>query len=136
MSGLIFIDSNVLIDLSQPGSTWFEWSLSALRDAMARGRPVLNAIVVAEIGVRFRSFAGLSAALTDYRIEDIPLEAAFLAGKAHLAYRRRGGQREAILPDFLIGAHCVVRGHTLLTRDPRRMIDAFPTLSVIAPPRT
>ena len=50
--------------------------------------------------------------------EPIPFEAAFLAGKAFLRYRRRGGQRAAPLPDFFIGAHAAVAGHRLLTRDP------------------
>jgi predicted nucleic acid-binding protein len=65
--------------------------------------------------------------------EPLPSDGAFLAAKAFLAYRRRGGGRRAPLPDFYIGAHAPVRGYTLLTRDRRRYRSYFPSLRVIAP---
>jgi hypothetical protein len=65
--------------------------------------------------------------------EAIPYEAAFLAGKVYIAYRRRGGARRSPLPDFYIGAHAAVAGYRLLTRDVRRYRTYFPNLSVIAP---
>ena len=65
--------------------------------------------------------------------ESLPWEAAFLAGKAFAAYRRRGGLRRSPLPDFYIGAHAAVAGHTLLTRDPKRYQWHFPKLRIIAP---
>ncbi|MEM8552766.1 MAG: hypothetical protein AAGF45_10335 [Pseudomonadota bacterium] len=67
--------------------------------------------------------------------EALPYEAAFLAGKAFLAYRRRGGTRTTPLPDFFIGAHAAVRGYRLITRDVRRSASAFPMVEIIAPPR-
>jgi len=67
------------------------------------------------------------------RIEAIPAAAAFLAGHAHAAYRRAGGSREAVLPDFLIGAHAAVTGRPLLTRDPRRVATHIPGTTLIAP---
>ena len=68
-----------------------------------------------------------------YRREHLPDEAAFLAGKAFLRYRRNGGQRTSTLPDFFIGAHALVAGHRLLTRDPTRYRTYFPRLDLIAP---
>jgi predicted nucleic acid-binding protein len=65
--------------------------------------------------------------------EPIPYEAAFLAGKAYLAYRRRGGMRRSPLPDFFIGAHAAVSSYRLLTRDSARYRAYFPTLTLIAP---
>ena len=66
-------------------------------------------------------------------IEEIPLAAAFLAGHAHASYRRAGGPREAILPDFLIGAHAAVTNRPLLTRDPRRVATYIPGATLITP---
>jgi predicted nucleic acid-binding protein len=65
--------------------------------------------------------------------EDLPWEAAFLAGKAFLAYRRRGGVRRTPLPDFYIGAHAAVKRYALLSRDRGRFETYFPTVELIAP---
>ncbi|GGD94392.1 hypothetical protein GCM10011390_11450 [Aureimonas endophytica] len=67
------------------------------------------------------------------RREPFPFAAAFAAGRAHRVYRERGGRRERTLPDFLIGAHALVAGHRLLTRDAARYRAYFPTLDIIAP---
>jgi hypothetical protein len=56
-----------------------------------------------------------------------------LAGKAFLLYRRRGGTRQTVLPDFFVGAHAMVAGYELLTRDPARYRTYFPQLHLIAP---
>ena len=80
-------------------------------------------------------FLVLDAALPTniFEREPIPYEAAFLAGKAYLAYRRRGGTRRSPLPDFFIGAHAAVSSYQLLTRDPARYRAYFHKLSLIAP---
>src|SRR5437867_8198742 len=63
----------------------------------------------------------------------LPYRAAWPAARAFTAYRRRGGKRTAPLPDFFIGAHVLVEGLTLLTRDARRYRTYFPRLRLIAP---
>lgn len=131
----IFVDSNVLLDvLTEPGE-WAEWSAAALAAAANRAPLVINAIVYAEISVRFPTIEALEAALPRNLLHREPISenAAFLAGKAFLAYRRRGGTRTAPLPDFLIGAHAATAGHTLLTRDSARYRTYFPRLPLIAP---
>ena len=70
---------------------------------------------------------------SDLLRQSLPWAAAFLAGRAFVQYRRRGGLMSAPLPDFYIGAHAAVSGHTLLTRDARRYRYYFPRLSLIAP---
>ena len=84
---------------------------------------------------RLSSIEELDAALPVdlLRRDAIPYEAAFLAGKAFLGYRRRGGARRTPLPDFYIGAHAAVAGFRLLTRDARRYRTYFPKLELIAP---
>jgi hypothetical protein len=63
----------------------------------------------------------------------LPWEAGFLAGKCFARYRGKGGARRSPLPDFYIGAHAVVEGLTLLTRDASRYRTYFPGLSIVAP---
>ena len=60
-------------------------------------------------------------------------EAAFLAGKCFLAYRRRGGARTSTLPDFYIGAHAALAGYRLLTRNAARYRTCFPGLEILVP---
>jgi predicted nucleic acid-binding protein len=129
------VDSNVLIDLFDESSEWRHWSDAMLTRAAARGPLVINPIVFAEVCAGFDSLEDAEAALpeTYVRREPLPWEAAFLAGRAFLHYRRRGGTVSAPLPDFYIGAHAAVAGHTLLTRDARRYRFYFPKLRLIAP---
>jgi predicted nucleic acid-binding protein len=65
--------------------------------------------------------------------EAIPCEAAFLAGKVFLTYRRRGGAKQSPLPDFFIGAHAAVAGYRLMTRDAARYRTYFPKVPLIHP---
>ncbi len=83
----------------------------------------------------FARVEDLDAALAplDFQREALRWEAAFLAGKAFVQYRRRGGERRSPLPDFYVGAHVAVRGYALLTRDAARYRTYFPRLTLIAP---
>lgn len=130
-----FVDSSVLLDVFTEDSRWGEWSQAQLTQAAQRGAIVMNAVVLAEIAPRFSRIEALRSALPSMAIvEEIPAAAAFLAGHAHANYRRKGGTREAILPDFLIGAHAAVTSRSLLTRDPRRVATHIPGATLIAPP--
>jgi len=128
------VDSSVLLDVFTEDSRWLAWSEEQLVSAAQRGTLILNAIVLAEIAPRFTRIETLRAALPSITVvEDIPSEAAFLAGHAHAHYRRAGGARQAVLPDFLIGAHAAVTGRPLLTRDPRRVATYIPGTTLISP---
>lgn len=129
-----FVDSSVLLDLFTEDRRWLAWSRDSLAEAAGRGSLVVNAVVLAEVAPRFPRIEALRAALPSMlRTEEIPLDAAFLAGHAHVDYRRRAGSRDAILPDFLIGAHAAVTGRPLLTRDPRRVATYIPGAELISP---
>lgn len=128
------IDSSVLLDVFTEDPRWLAWSQTELTRAAQTGVLVLNAVVLAEIAPRFSRVEALRQALPSMAVvEEIPLAAAFLAGHAHAAYRRAGGSREAVLPDFLIGAHAAITGRPLLTRDPRRVATHIPGARLIAP---
>jgi predicted nucleic acid-binding protein len=100
-----------------------------------RSDACFNPLIYAEISTRFTSIEELDELIPIdvFRRVPIPYQAAFLAGKAHAAYRRRGGTRITTLPDFFIGAHALVSGHTILTRDTRRFRQYFPSVELIAP---
>jgi len=128
------VDSSVLLDVFTEDPTWLTWSEAQLVAAAQQGALVLNAVVIAEIAPRFSRIEALKDALPSMAvIEEIPLEASFLAGHAHAAYRRAGGERQAILPDFLIGAHAAITRRRLLTRDPRRVATHLPGAQLICP---
>jgi predicted nucleic acid-binding protein len=130
---MIFVDSNIVIDLIEDGA-WTEWSKRTL-DAR-RGVPlVANMVVVAEISRAFGTVDDVLVFLRELAIDLVPLtaEAAFRAGRAQVDYRLSGGRHGAILADFLIGAHAVTLGAKLVTRDKRRFATYFPELELIAP---
>ena len=129
------VDSNVILDVVEEDEEWIDWSAAMLAKASEAGRLVINPIIYAEVSVGFDTIEALDAALpmNYYTREALPWEAAFLAGRAFLSYRRKGGTRRVTLPDFYIGAHAAIAGHKLLTRDPRRYRAYFPKLQIIAP---
>lgn len=131
----VLIDSNVLLDVMTEDARWLAWSADAIERAADRHRFVINSVVYAEVSMRYSRIEELDAALPKTMLdrEAIPYEAAFLAGKSFLAYRRRGGTRQSSLPDFFIGAHAAVAGYLLMTRDAARYRTYFPKLSLIAP---
>lgn len=131
----VLVDSNVLLDVFEPDAEWYEWSAESIVHCATHGRLVINHVVFAEVSVGFASIETLDAKLPRslYERAPLPWEAAFLAGKAFMEYRRAGGARRSPLPDFYIGAHAAVAGMTLLTRDASRYRRYFPTLELITP---
>jgi predicted nucleic acid-binding protein len=128
------VDTNVLIDVAYRDIRWHGWSRSRLVERFDDGLAI-NPVIFAEFCVRHDDFETAHAVLdpAEFRREHIPWEAAFAAGRAFRLYRQRGGAREKVLPDFLIGAHAAVRGYAILTRDPAGYRAYFPTVEVIAP---
>lgn len=132
------VDSNVILDVATNDAAWGEWSSSALEQAASESPLVINPLIYAEVSIGFNSVEELDQVLPVdvFRRDPLPYEAAVLAGKAFLGYRRRGGRKTSPLPDFYIGAHAAVEGFRLLTRDPRRYRACFPRLEILAPRRT
>jgi predicted nucleic acid-binding protein len=71
----------------------------------------------------------------EFRVEPMPREAPFLAGKTFIKYRKQRRTKAGVLPDYFIGAHAAIAGLPLLTRDMRRYASCFPTLKLIMPAR-
>ncbi len=129
------VDSNVLLDVLTDDQDWGDWSAAMLEEAAESGALVINPIIYAEVSVRFDAIEALEEALPAgyFTRAALPWEAAFLAAKCFVRYRKRGGASVRTLPDFFIGAHAAVAGLTLLTRDARRYRTYFPTLRIVSP---
>jgi hypothetical protein len=132
---LIYVDTNVILDIVNGSPDWLNWSAGQLASAKASGRVVTGIVVAAEVAHYAASAAQLETSFQALMIElvEADLVAAWFAGQAYREYRRRGGERPSLLPDFVIGGHAAALGATLLTRDPRRFRSYFPDLPLIAP---
>lgn len=129
------VDSNVLIDVLSNDPDWGDWSTHTLGQAGAEGALLINEVIYAEVSARYSRIEVLDRDLPAdlFQRANTPWQAAFLAGKAFVEYKRRGGTKRSPLPDFLIGAHAAVSGLRLLTRDPVRYRTYFPTVELISP---
>lgn len=132
---MLLVDTNVILDVVQEHPEWRTWSQEQLEAASGRYTLIVNPVIYAELSIGYRRIEELETMLArgGFRLEPLPREALFLAGKAFLKYRRRGGGGTGVLPDFFIGAHAVVAGVPLLTRDMRRYSTYFPDLVLICP---
>lgn len=128
-----FVDTSVIIPLFDQASPHHRWCQQQVAGA---DRPLVIAdIVYAELSVGMPDKEGTDEALAQFGISRRPCseEALYCAGRAFRAYRDRGGPRESILPDFLVGAQADDDGEVLLTRDPRRVRTYFPKVELITP---
>jgi predicted nucleic acid-binding protein len=129
------LDTNVLIDLLENRPVWGEWSFRQLVSLGSSEDIVLNQIIYSEASVPYAPQSAFDAVLdvSWLKKEDLPWEAAFLAGKVHADYRKKGGQKTMALPDFFVGAHAAVKGYRVLTRDAARFRTYFPNVELITP---
>ncbi len=133
----ILVDSNVILDVVTEDREWFQWSSKTLAYYAENHIMVINPIIYAEVSIGFDRIEDVEAAMPPayFRRAPIPWEAAFLAGKCFLDYRRKGGDKRSPLPDFFVGAHAAIAKMALLTRDTSRYRTYFPKLKIIAPDR-
>lgn len=129
------VDTNVLVDIAVRDPTWSGWSKTQLIAAAKRGAIVINPVIYSEFSVRYQRMEEVDSLLPEpqYSRENLPWRAAFAAGVAFRKYRQAAGGRERVPPDFLIGAHAAIRGHTILTRDPKGYRAYFPSVELITP---
>jgi predicted nucleic acid-binding protein len=132
---MILVDTNVLVDVINDDPVWAEWSRRELANVKVQDVLAINEVVYSELSGGYARIEALDRALEGVGIALVstPRVALFVAGKAYQRYRRSGGTRTGVLPDFFIGAHAIVTGSPLLTRDPRRYRHYFPGVTLIAP---
>ena len=132
---MLLVDTNVLVDVLQNDPQWADRSIAQLRAQAQLHELAINPVIYAELSLSFSTLEALDrvVATMELAMHEVPRPALFLAGKAYLQYRRRGGGKAQVLPDFFIGAHAAVKGWPLLTRDASRFRTYFPSLEVVAP---
>ena len=113
------VDTSVLLDIFVADTTYGERSREALRRCGHEGRIVACDIVWAEVTANFPDGEAAQQALERLRVEFSAPDraAATAAGHSFKDYRRRGGTRARVIPDFIVGAHALAVADRLLTRD-------------------
>lgn len=150
------IDTNVILDVLIPDSTYAGSSRTQLDEANSQCALVISEVVYAELAAQFSSQNDLDEFLrrTGIRLEQSQPDALHAASQAWLVYtgRRSPGlqcphcgqiqsvtctgcgysiePRQHILADFLIGGHAVTQADRLLTRDRRYYRTYFLTLQL------
>jgi hypothetical protein len=132
---MLFVDTNVLVDVFEDDPGWADWSAAQLRAQAQVHELAINPVIYAELSLAFDSVDALDEAIEGLGLVllEVPRPALFLAGRAFVKYRREGGSRTSVLADFFIGAHAAVLGCGVLTRDPRRYRRHFPRVPLIVP---
>lgn len=132
---MTLVDTNVLLDLVTNDPVWAGWSIEQLENASLRGPLLINDIVYAELAVRYERIEHLEVFVADAQLvmAPFPRSALFLAAKVFTQYRRAGGTRTGVLPDFMIGAHAAIEKLPVLTHDVGRYRRYFPTVELITP---
>jgi predicted nucleic acid-binding protein len=131
----MIVDSNVLLHLFNPDDTSSELVSAGFGNVATKFDLKINHVIFAEISPAFPDAQAVAEILTSMKINLTGLteEDAFRAGQAFREYRRNGGPRTTVLPDFLIGAQASVRGWPILTRDTKHFSTYFPEVELIDP---
>lgn len=129
---MILVDTNVIIDVASADVVRAQRAARAIK---AAARRAIGPIVYAELAPGFADVAALDSTLAamDIDLLDMSRGGLFEAGMAFKSYRLRGGPRDKLLSDFLIGAQALTEGCPLLTRDPARYRTSFPTIQLYEP---
>jgi predicted nucleic acid-binding protein len=131
---VVAVDTSVLLAIfkgERKGQLWLE----CLQSASESGALLVSSVVIAEVRSFFPSDATCRSALQDLDIRHSALNeiAANLAGKIFRDYRKEGGPRTTILPDFLVAAHAAAQADSLATEDRGYLRAYFPQIRILSP---
>ena len=129
------VDTNVLLDVFGANQKYGAASGDALDRCAAEGSLVASAVVWSETAAAFTVASTFERAMRDLGVSFSPLTeaAADRAARQWRSYRQRGGRRDRITSDFLIGAHALECAERLLSRDRGFFRQYFSGLQVVDP---
>ena len=131
---VVAIDTSVLLAIfkGEPkGEAWLE----CLQSAAEAASLLVSSVVYAEIRSFFPTDGACKIALHDLDLRHSALseDAASLAGRIFRDYRKEGGPRTTILPDFLVAAHAATQANSLATEDRGYLRAYFPQIRILSP---
>jgi len=128
------VDTSVLIAIAKGEHTAERW-VDVLAKASGEGDLVICDIVAAEYFALLMDDEKFDATLRGLAIGFSPIEigSARHAGRIFRKYRDRGGPRDHLVPDFLIGAHAVEQADRLAAVDRGYLRRYFPKLRILRP---
>ena len=128
------VDTSVLLAIREKEPGYELWQ-EALRAAAEAGQLCVCPVVFAELSPGSVSSERLLEQLESLVIayENFSPETAHLAGCIHWNYRREGGPREYLVPDFLIAAHAQLQCDRLAAIDRGYLRRYFPRLRLLTP---
>ncbi|MBL8342397.1 MAG: type II toxin-antitoxin system VapC family toxin [Rubrivivax sp.] len=132
---MIALDSSVVVDLLVGDRQFAESSGACIGEALSAGDVVVCDAVAAEVQTLLDTQETAMDTLNALGIRYLPTseQAAVRAGHMQRRFRDRGGRRERVVADFLIGAHALLQCQGLITRDAGFYRDYFKGLKVIVP---
>ena len=128
---IVAVDSSVLFSVWKGESAGEQW-LDKLVHTAAIGKLIVCEIVVAELGGYFESPKNLHESLENLNISIVhsTVKTCHYAGKIFKNYRKEGGKREHLIPDFLIGSHAHNQADKLFAEDRGYLRKYFSKLKV------
>ncbi len=135
---MIAVDSNILIDIFTADPNYGTLSAQALRHCMQQHGICACEVVFAETAAAFNHEHLFKQSMQELNIEFVSMtqDCALTAARIWRQYRKSGGKRHNMIPDFLIGAHAMQQCEGLLTRDRGFFKEYFKSLNIIDPLRS
>lgn len=130
------VDTNILIDILEPDPVFGAASRDALKTCLKQGHVVACGVVWAETATAYQTDSKRVDELLarmNIQFSSLSQSAAFSAARSWHEYRRKGGTRQRIAADFLIGGHAAMQCDQLVSRDSGFFREYFSGLTVINP---